>query len=87
MPSPPQRAAILDLCRRGQSIRQIAYVLELSSQAVWRVIVSQSSEPPRILRPQKAEPYVSPTLAERRTEDGEEPEEGGRVVAGGDRFG
>ena len=61
MLSTTQRVTILELFKRGQGSRPIAGFLKLSRRAVERVIVSQSSESPRILRPQKAEPHVSST--------------------------
>ena len=57
MLSKDQRIAILEMSKKGQRIRPIARTLKLSRKSVKEVIASQSSEPPRILRPQKAEPY------------------------------
>jgi transposase len=57
MLSREQRTAILELSKKGQGIRPIARALKLSRKTVREVINSQSSEPPWILRPQKAEPY------------------------------
>jgi transposase len=57
MLSRKQRIAILELAKKGQGIRPIARALKVSRKTVREVIASQSSEPPQILRPQKAEPY------------------------------
>ncbi len=52
-----QRTAILELHRKGMGSRQIARALEVSRAAVKKVIRSESSVPPPIVRPEKAEPY------------------------------
>jgi transposase len=52
-----QRIAILELAKQGQGIRPIARALKVSRKTVREVLASQSSEPPPLLRPQKAEPY------------------------------
>jgi len=51
------RQAILELAQRGHSLRQIAKALEVSRGVVRRVIAQGSGEPPRIKRPEKAEPF------------------------------
>jgi transposase len=57
MLSQSQRTAILELHRKGVGNRQIARALRVSRAAVKKVIRSQSSVPPPIPRPEKAEPY------------------------------
>jgi hypothetical protein len=57
MLSQNQRAAILELHRKGVGKRQIARALRVSRTAVKKVIRSQSSVPPPITRAEKAEPY------------------------------
>jgi len=57
MLSQSQRTAILELHRKGVGNRQIARALRVSRAAVKKVIRSQSSVPPPIARPEKAEPY------------------------------
>ncbi len=52
-----QRTAILELAKKGVGTRRIARVLEISRGAVRAVIESGAANPPRILRPEKAEPY------------------------------
>ena len=52
-----QRMTILELHRKGVSHRQIARLMNISRISVKRVIRSESSVPPPILRPEKAEPY------------------------------
>ena len=51
------RIAILELSKKGRRIRPIARALKVSRQTVKKVLDSQSSEPPEVFRPQKAEPY------------------------------
>jgi len=51
------RSTILTLAQKKITIRRIAKLLKLSRSSVKKVITSQSSQPPRILRPEKAEPY------------------------------
>lgn len=51
------RTAILELHGRQIGIRQIARTLKISRQAVRKVVASQSTQPPKILRPERAEPY------------------------------
>jgi transposase len=51
------RTAILELHGRQIGIRRIARTLKISRQAVRRVLLSQSAEPPPIERPELAEPY------------------------------
>ena len=57
MLSQSQRAAILELHRKGVGKRQIARALRVSRTAVKKVIRSQSIVPPLIPRAEKAEPY------------------------------
>ncbi len=57
MLSKKQRTAILELAKKGHGIRPIARALKISRKSVKEVIGSKSSEPPKIVRPQKAEPY------------------------------
>ena len=57
MLSKGQRTAILELAAQGVSHRQIARVMNLSRRTVRRVIGSNSSEVPALLRPEKAEAY------------------------------
>jgi hypothetical protein len=57
-----QRTAILELHKQQTPLRTIARTLKLSRPAVRKVIESQSSEPPRIQRAEKAEPYRSEIL-------------------------
>jgi len=57
MLSQSQRTAILELHLKGVGTRQIARALKVSRAAVKKVIRSQSSIPPPIARPEKAEPY------------------------------
>ena len=52
-----QRAAILELSRQGVRIRQIAKTLRVSRASVKKVLASQSSMPPRIVREEKAAGY------------------------------
>jgi len=52
-----QRAAILEMHRRGIGRRTIARLLQISRGVVKKVIQSESTQPPAILRPEKAEPY------------------------------
>jgi len=51
------RTAILELKARQISVRRIARTLEVSRQAVRRVLASQSPEPPKLLRAERAEPH------------------------------
>lgn len=51
------RVAILELHQKGVGTRPIARALRVSRPAVKKVIRSQSSVPPPIPRPEKAEPY------------------------------
>jgi len=51
------RSTILTLAQKKITIRRIAKLLKVSRSSVKKVITSQSSRPPRILRPEKAEPY------------------------------
>lgn len=51
------RTAVLALAKEKISIRRIAKLLKISRNSVKKVIASKSREPPRILRPEKAEPY------------------------------
>jgi len=57
MLSQSQRTAILELHCKGVGSRQIARVLKVSRAAVKKVVRSESSMPPPIIRPEKAEPY------------------------------
>lgn len=52
-----QRTAILELHGKGVGSRPIARALKVSRAVVKKVIRSQSSVPPPIVRPEKAEPY------------------------------
>ncbi len=52
-----QRTAILELAKRGFGTRRIARALEISRGAVRAVIESGAAKPPKVLRPEKAEPY------------------------------
>ena len=52
-----ERAAILELCRRGTSPRQIANALRISRTTVKKVIRSASSDVPPIIREEKADTY------------------------------
>jgi len=51
------RSTILTLAQKKITIRRIAKLLKVSRNSVKKVIASQSSRPPTILRPEKAEPY------------------------------
>lgn len=57
MLSKRQRTTILELHRQGKKIRQIARLLEISRQAVKKVIRSASDEVPILLRSEKAQPH------------------------------
>jgi transposase len=57
MLSQNQRTTIVELNTQGVSRREIARVLKLSRQSVRKVLHANSTEVPRILRPEKAEPY------------------------------
>jgi transposase len=57
MLSQSQRTAILELHRKGVGSRPIARALKVSRAAVKKVIRSESSVPPPIVRPEKADPY------------------------------
>jgi len=57
MLSQSQRTAILELCRKGVSKRQIARALRVSRKTITKVIYSQSIVPPLIIRAEKAEPH------------------------------
>jgi transposase len=57
-----QRTAILELHRKQIGVRQIARTLHVSRQAVRRVLASQSTEPPPLVRAEKAEPYRNEIL-------------------------
>jgi len=57
MLSPSQRTAILELHRKDLGTRRIARALKVSRDAVKKVIRSESSIPPPIIRPEKAESY------------------------------
>lgn len=57
MLSQSQRTAILELHRKGVGKRQIARALRVSRQAINKVIRSQSTVPPLIIRTEKAEPH------------------------------
>ena len=52
-----QRTAILELQRRGLGVRAIAKAMGTGRATVRKVIRSGSSEVPRLLRPEKAEPH------------------------------
>lgn len=52
-----QRTTILELHQKGVPRRRIASILGLSRRTVKKVIRSQSAQVPRIVRPEKAEPY------------------------------
>ena len=57
MLSQSQRTAILELYQQGVSKRQIARVLGISRPSVRKVLRSNSSALPELVRPEKAEPY------------------------------
>jgi len=57
MLSPSQRTAILELHLKDLGTRRIARALKVSRDAVQKVIRSESSIPPPIVRPEKAENY------------------------------
>jgi transposase len=57
MLSPSQRTAILELHRKDLGTRRIARALKVSRDAVKKVIRSESSIPPPLIRPEKAESY------------------------------
>jgi transposase len=57
MLSKSQRMTILELHNQGMKIRQIAKALRISRPAVRKVIRSNSSEVPFILRPERAQPH------------------------------
>jgi len=57
MLSQSQRTAILELHSQGVSKREIARVLNISRLSVRKVLRSQSSALPVLVRPEKAEPY------------------------------
>lgn len=61
------RATILELTHKGVAKRRIAQLLKLSRHTVREVIASDTSEPPKILRQQKAEPYRDQILQLYRT--------------------
>jgi transposase len=52
-----QRMTILELHSKGVSHRQIARLMSVARISVKRVIRSESTVPPAILRPEKADPY------------------------------
>src|SRR5215469_5416078 len=52
-----QRTAILELHAQGMKKREIARVLGISRLSVRKVIRSNSTEVPLLMRPEKAEPY------------------------------
>ena len=52
-----QRTAILELYRQGVGQRRIAKELRLSRTSVKKVVGSQSTLPPQLVRAEKAEPY------------------------------
>ena len=52
-----QRTAILELHAQGVKKREIARVLGISRLSVRKVIRSNSTEVPQLMRPEKAEPY------------------------------
>lgn len=51
------RTTILELSRKGESVRAIARALKLSRNSVKSVLVSGQGEVPRLERSEKAEPY------------------------------
>ncbi len=51
------RTTVLELARKGWSIRRIADGLAISRGSVDDILASGEATPPRILRPEKAEPY------------------------------
>ena len=57
MLSKNQRMTILELHGQGMKLRQIAKALQVSRQAVRKVIRSNSSEVPSILRSERAQPH------------------------------
>ncbi len=62
MLSPSQRTAILELHKKELGTRRIARALKVSRDAVKKVIRSESSIPPPIVRPEKAEEYRQEVL-------------------------
>jgi transposase len=59
-----QRAAILELHKKGNSIRSIADALKVSRDAVDTVIERGSREVPRVIRPELAEPWREEILTQ-----------------------
>lgn len=57
MLDPTTRATILKLHHEGLAKRHIARLLKISRNTVRQVLSSQSQAPPKIPRPEKAEPY------------------------------
>ena len=57
MLSQAQRSAILELHAKGVSKHEIARVLNISRLTIRKVLRSNSSQVPPLLRPEKAEPY------------------------------
>jgi transposase len=57
MLSQAQRSAILELHAKGVSKHEIARVLNISRLTIRKVLQSNSSQVPTLLRPEKAEPY------------------------------
>ena len=57
MLDPTTRTTILKLRQEKLSIRRIARLLKISRNSVSKVIASQSSQPPPILRLEKAQPH------------------------------
>lgn len=51
------RTAVLELARKGWAVRRIAKALGISRRAVKDIIESGEAQPPRIIRPETAEPY------------------------------
>ena len=51
------RSTILTLAKKKVTMRRIAKELKISRSSVKKVVLSQSSQPPAIPRPEKAEPY------------------------------
>ena len=52
-----QRSAILELHAQGIQKKQIARTLKISVRTVKKILRSQSSQPPAVIRAEKAEPY------------------------------
>ncbi len=67
MLSRDQRAAILELHKRGHGTRSIRKALKISRKTIKEVIRSRSTDPPPIVREMKAEPYRDEILELHKT--------------------